>query len=136
VRRKRRNFNEQILEMDAGDIGNPDRTGNYRDSFCTHHRFGFYRARGFDGWHGPMMQNHHGFGFDRFHGPMMQSRGFGHLGGIFFFLGGLLKLAFFGALLYGAYWLGKRNARVVLDAATSPPAPAPIDESEAGPKDT
>jgi hypothetical protein len=52
------------------------------------------------------------------HGPMMGPRG-GRFGlfGPFLFLGWLARLAFFGALLYGAYWLGKRNARVVLDPA-------------------
>lgn len=102
--------------------------------FALHHRFGFSAARGFDNWHGPMLRDHHGFGFDRFHGPMMHGRGFGH----FFFLGGLVKLIFFGALLYGAYWLGRRNARVVLDPTTSPPAPAVEPESppEPGRKDT
>jgi hypothetical protein len=87
--------------------------------FALHHRFGFSAARGFDNWHGPMLRDHHGFGVDRFHGPMMHGRGFGR----FFFLGGFVKLIFFSALLYGVYWLGKRNARVVLDPATSPPAP-------------
>jgi len=100
--------------------------------FALHHRFGFGTARGFDNWHGPMLRDHHGFSFHRFHGPMMHGRGFGHWGGIFFLFGGLLKLALFSALLYGAYWLGKRNARVVLDPATSPPAPAV--EPEAPPK--
>ena len=97
--------------------------------FALHHRFGFSAARSFDNWHGPMLRDHHEFGFDRFHDPMMHVRGFGHGGGIFFFFGGFLKLAFFGALLYGAYWLGKRNARVVLDPATSRPAPAVKPES-------
>jgi len=92
--------------------------------FVLHYRFGFNMARDFDGRHGPMIQNHHGFGFDRFQGPMMSGRGFGYGRGILFLFGGLLKLAFFGALLYGAYWLGKRNARLVVDPATSPPAPA------------
>ena len=99
--------------------------------FALHHRFSFSTARGFDSWHGPMLRGHHEFGFDRFHGPMMHGRGLGRWGGSFFF-GGLLKLVFFGAMLYGAYWLGKRNARVVLDPATSPPAPAV--EPEAPPK--
>jgi hypothetical protein len=104
--------------------------------FALHHRFGFNMARGFEGGHGPMLQNHHGFGFDRFHGPMMVGRGFGHGHGIFFLFGGLLKLAFLAALLYGAYWLGKRNARVVLDPAASTPAPTvePGEPSEPGRK--
>ena len=105
-------------------------------SFALHNQLGFRATRGFDRWHGPMMRDHHEFGLDRFHAPMMHRRGFGHWGGIFFLFGGLLKLAFFSAMLYGAYWLGKRNARVVLNPATSPPASVPMDESEARPKDT
>ena len=100
--------------------------------FALHHRFGFSAARSFDNWHGPTLRDHHGFGFDRVHGPMRRGRVFGH----FFFLGGLVKLIFFSALLYGAYWLGKRNARVVFDPTTNPPAPVSTDKSEAGPKDT
>ena len=70
--------------------------------------------RGNDGWNNvpmPMMRGRGGFGLG-FFGPLV-------------FLGGLVKLAFFSALLYGAYWLGKRNARVVVNAppATSEPAP-------------
>jgi hypothetical protein len=102
--------------------------------FAMHSVFGFSMARGFDGWNGPMMRDHHGLGFDRFHGPLMYGRGFGPWGAFSFF-GGLVKLAFFGALLYGAYWLGKRNARVVLDPSTGPSAPAPTVEPEAGPED-
>ena len=87
--------------------------------FALHHRFGFSAARGFDNWHSPMLRDHHGFGFDRFHSPMMHGSSFGH----FFFLGRFVKLIFFGVLLYRAYRLGKRNARVVFDPATSPPPP-------------
>jgi hypothetical protein len=79
-----------------------------------------------------MMREHHGLGFDRFPGPLMHGRGFGPWGAFSFF-GGLVKLAFFGALLYGAYWLGKRNARVVLDSSKGPSAPKV--EPEAGPED-
>jgi len=106
--------------------------------FALHHRFGFSAAGGFDNRHGPMLRDHHGFGFHRFHSPMMHGRGFGRWGGSFFFFGGFLKLAFFGTLLYGAYWLGKRNARVVLDPATRRPAPVVEPESppEPGRKDT
>lgn len=79
----------------------------------TYHALPFERnpmMRNYDGWNdGPMMNHSRGVGF---FGP-------------FLFLGGLSKLVFFGALLYGAYWLGKRNARVVLDAAPSAPEPAP-----------
>lgn len=62
-------------------------------------------GRGDDGWNHPMMGNApysmHGFGFAPFGG--------------FFLLGGLVKLALFFGLLYGAYWLGRRNARIALD---------------------
>jgi hypothetical protein len=90
--------------------------------------------RGFDGQRGPEMFNDpHGFngwnaprGFDGFRGPMGRGRGFGHLGMAFMFIGGLFRLVVFGALLYGAYWLGKRNARVVLNSAPAiEPAEAP-----------
>lgn len=75
---------------------------------------------------GPMMR---GYDFRWQSGPMMRGgRGFGG----FFMLGGLgwlVRLAFFGLLLYGAYWLGRRNARVVVDprtpAAAAPVSPAP-----------
>jgi hypothetical protein len=33
-----------------------------------------------------------------------------------------VKLAFFGALFYGAYWLGKRNARIVLSPTPKTPS--------------
>ncbi len=104
--------------------------------FAMHFAFGFGPAHSFTSWHGPMMQNPHGFSFDRFHWPMMHRRRFGLLGNPIFFFGGLIKLAFFGALLFGAYWLGKRNARVVLDSSTNSPAPAPAApvEPEAKPK--
>jgi hypothetical protein len=58
-------------------------------------------------WHsGPMM---HGYGPDRNFGPGASPFNW------FFFLGGFLRLVVFGLLLYGAYWLGRRNARVVVD---------------------
>ncbi len=77
--------------------------------------------------------------FDRLHhGPMMRfGRGGFGLFGPFLFLGGLLKLVFFGALLYGAYWLGRRNARVVLSPSTPRPTPSTTEtvvEPEAPPK--
>lgn len=74
---------------------------------------------------GPMMR-----GDSWRYGPMMYGgRSFGghsFLGG----LGSLLHLALFGLLLYGAYSLGRRNARVVMDPRTPapispPPAPEP-----------
>jgi hypothetical protein len=36
-------------------------------------------------------------------------------GGGFALFGGLVRLAFFGLVLYGVYWLGRRNARIALD---------------------
>jgi len=84
----------------------------------------FMMARG---WDGPMMRGNDGWNRGWHDGPMMMGRGgFSPFFGPFALLGGLVKLAFFGALLYGAYWLGKRNARVVLDsppAASAEPAP-------------
>ena len=82
-------------------------------------------ARGFD--NGPMMRGNDGWNNGPM--PMMRGRGgFGFLGPLVF-LGGLVKLAFFGALLYGAYWLGKRNARVVVNAPPAASEPAPKDLS-------
>jgi len=85
---------------------------------------GFMMARG---WDGPMMRGNDGWNRGWHDGPMMMGRGgFSPFFGPFAVLGGLVKLAFFGALLYGAYWLGKRNARVVLDSPPAVPAePAP-----------
>jgi len=70
----------------------------------------------------PMMGERGGYG------PMMGGYYPGFGGG--FFLGGLLHLIVFLGLLYGAYWLGRRNARITLDpkpvkAVAAPPAPEP-----------
>jgi hypothetical protein len=46
--------------------------------------------------------------------PMMGRSSFIPFGG-FSLLGGLVKLVLFLGLLYGAYWLGRRNARIALD---------------------
>ncbi|MGE5250002.1 MAG: hypothetical protein ACM3QS_07270 [Bacteroidota bacterium] len=48
---------------------------------------------------------------------------------------GLLCLLVLGALLYGAYWLGRRNARVVIEAKSpaAPPPAAPAPPVETGP---
>ncbi len=107
--------------------------------FLLHFAFGNNLIRGFDG-RGPMMMerfgpNHPGFGRE-FRGPMMGMRGGFGFFGPFRLLGGLVELALFGVLLYGAYWLGKRNARVVMEpapvaakvAAANPP-PAERDQS-------
>jgi hypothetical protein len=88
-------------------------------------------------WNGPMMGRDndkwtHPQIWQRDNGwqhPMMNSRG---MGGGFFMLGGLAKLALFFGLLYGAYWLGRRNARITLDpapAATLADVSAPEAES-------
>jgi hypothetical protein len=80
------------------------------------------------GWgNGPMTR---GDNFGRPMGPLMRvGLGFRPFGGLFSMLGGVVRLAFFGALLYGAYWLGRRNARVVMEprapGAPPPAAPAP-----------
>ncbi|MEW6405804.1 MAG: hypothetical protein AB1649_28775, partial [Chloroflexota bacterium] len=71
-------------------------------------------TRGFDE-RGPGWMDRQGWthpGFERgLRGPMgMRMRGDFGFFGPFAFLGNLVKLAFFGALLYGAYWLGRRNA--------------------------
>ncbi len=50
--------------------------------------------------------------------PMMNTRNFTPFVG-FAVLGGLVRLALFFGLLYGAFWLGRRNARIAID-----PAPA------------
>jgi hypothetical protein len=63
--------------------------------------------RGNDGWNLPMMRNDQ-------HYRMLGGRGFTPFGG-FFLLGGLAKLVIFFGLLYGAYWLGRRNARIAID---------------------
>jgi hypothetical protein len=102
--------------------------------YAMNRYFGFEARADFTTWRGPMMSNRGGFGWDD--GPMgcgsdrgyphgMGGYGFSPFFGGFFFLGGLLKLAFFGALLYGAYWLGRRNARVAVDpvAPVLPPTP-------------
>ena len=69
----------------------------------------------------PYIQNH----------PMMYDRGFVPFGG-FFVLGGLLKPILFFGLLYGAYWLGRRNARIAIDPAPAArvDAPAPLKSPE------
>jgi hypothetical protein len=70
-------------------------------------------------------------------GPLPRHRFLPFFGGLML-IAGLVKLAFFGALLYGAYWLGKRNARLTLDAAPGPRPPsrpaAPAVEPDSTPK--
>jgi hypothetical protein len=83
--------------------------------------YGYTQDRPFErNWNGPMM----GRGDDGWRRPMMVDRGLMPFGGFFLF-GGLLKWILFFGLLYGAYWLGRRNARISLD-----PRPAsPVDAS-------
>ncbi len=84
----------------------------------------------------PNMPRNFGYGHGPMDGdrgwrpPMFGQRGFGFLPffpffGGFFLFGGLVKLVIFGLLLYGAYWLGRRNARLVVDPKPAAPAPAP-----------
>ena len=97
--------------------------------FVLHYAFGNNLVRGFDS-RVPMMQpfgrDPHGFG-PGFRAPMTGRRGGFGFFGPFMFFGGVLRLVLFGALLYGAYWLGKRNARVVLAPA---PAAAPLQRQD------
>ncbi len=104
----------------------------------SHMAGGWDEVRSFDGqWSHPMMR-------DNWDGPRQRgdwnhpmthapgacagvnSRRFSPFGGFFFF-GGLVKFALFAGLLYGAYWLGRRNARITLD----PKPGAPVDASAA-----
>mgnify|MGYP001559081069 CR=1 FL=1 len=86
--------------------------------------------RGDDGWTNQprMWERNDGWSHPMTPAPSacagVYERGFTPHGG-FFLLGGLVKLALFFGLIYGAYWLGRRNARITLD-----PAPAaPVDAS-------
>ena len=100
----------------------------------SHMAGGWDEVRSFDGqWSRPMMRDdwHPRSDWNR---PMMRDRGFVPFGGFFLF-GGLVKFALFVGLLYGAYWLGRRNARVTLDPSTSsgqrPKPSASVDASAA-----
>lgn len=95
---------------------NPEMGRNFNDPH------GFGGQPGFEGQPGFYGKGDHGRGFD---GGRGHGRGFGP----FMFIGGLFRLAFFGALLYGAYWLGKRNAHVVYDPAPAAPVIQPADEA-------
>jgi hypothetical protein len=81
-------------------------------------RQGWTHAEVERGLRGPRLMRMHMRGDFGFFGPLA-------------FLGTVLKLALFGVLLYGAYWLGRRNARVVLEPApvrpASPPAEPPTE---------
>jgi hypothetical protein len=82
----------------------------------------FDKQNGFNDWNGPRGFGDNGGWSNR--GEGHRGRGFGFFGPLMF-IGGLLKLAVFGGLLYGAYWLGKRNARITLDAAPAALSPSP-----------
>jgi hypothetical protein len=71
-----------------------------------------YESNWNNGWQHPMMGGR-GYNDGRQY-PMMGGRGFLPFGG-FAVLGGLVRLVLFFGVLYGAYWLGKRNARFALD---------------------
>ena len=97
----------------------------------SHMSTGLGRTMPFEqNWNSPMQRgdwNQQNPGNQRNH-PMMNSRGFAPFGG-FAVLGGLVRLALFFGLLYGAYWLGRRNARITLD-----PKPVACVEASAAPK--
>ena len=70
---------------------------------------------------------------DRWNHPIMNTRSFAPFGG-FFLLGGLARLALFFGLLYGAYWLGRRNARIALDPVPVARVDAPaVPEADSAP---
>ncbi|MBI5933097.1 MAG: hypothetical protein HY867_05270 [Chloroflexi bacterium] len=106
----------------------------------SHMAGGWDEVRSFDGqWTHPMMRNdwespmqRGGWDGPRQRGdwnyPMMASRRFSPFGGFFLF-GGLVKFVLFAGLIYGAYWLGRRNARITLD-----PKPGASVDASAAPK--
>ena len=108
----------------------------------THMALGWDGARSFDGaWQHPMTRGNDGWTnqprmWERNSGwshPMTYDRGFAPPGG-FFLLGGLVKLALFAGLLYFAYWLGRRNARIALDPRPAARVDAsPVPEVDAAP---
>lgn len=77
----------------------------------------FDKPYDFDGWDNPRgFEGNRGWGQ---RGPWDHHGWYFGFFGPFAFLGGLIKLSVFFGLLYGAYWLGRRNARIALDP---PPA--------------
>ncbi|RJP52284.1 MAG: hypothetical protein C4583_06970 [Anaerolineaceae bacterium] len=94
--------------------------------------YGYSLDRPFDReWNSPMQRNWDSRMPDRWSHPMMTTRNFVPFGG-FFLLGGLMRFALFFGLLYGAYWLGRRNARITLDSQPS----APVDTTTPPEADT
>lgn len=96
---------------------------SYRESPFGNEGYGPMMQRGNDGWGQPPMTGRRAGGWDHH-----MTGGYSPFFGGLFLLGGLLKLAIFLGLLYGAYWLGKRNARIALDPA---PAASVMDASAA-----
>ena len=94
--------------------------------YAWHRGYGFDKSYGFDEWDRPARFDCPR-GWDYPHGGMV-------FFSPFFFLHGLLKLAVFAGLLYGAYWLGTRNARITLDSAPATPPPAPKRGNKTGRK--
>jgi len=90
----------------------------------SHMAGGMEEIRSFQGeWNRPMMRNDWNQRGDWSH-PMMNTRRSMPFGGFSIF-GGLVRFALFAGLLYGAYWLGRRNARFAIDPAPSAPVDAP-----------
>lgn len=90
----------------------------------THHEIGWNMPLDRD-WNRPMQRQWNGQTPGQWDHPMMNRRSFTPFGG-FFMLGGLVKLVLFFGVLYGAYWLGRRNARVTLDSKPAAPAEVPV----------
>jgi hypothetical protein len=112
--------------------------------YAPGYNFGFGAPRTVYSWHAPLQDGQRSWepgpmwgGFDDQRAPLMGHRGwraplFGHHGfgyfpffSPFMFVIGLLKLIIFGFLLYGAYWLGRHNARIVMS-----PSPAASEPGE------
>jgi hypothetical protein len=104
---------------------------SYRDAPFGNEGYGPMMQRGNEGWGQPSMtlapgasagvSDRYGGGGER---SMMGGRDSHRFGGGFSLFGGLVKLALFVGLLYLAYWLGRRNARIAFDP--KPAAPAPV----------
>jgi hypothetical protein len=92
---------------------------------------GWDEVRSFDGqWSRPMMRGDGEGPMQRgdWNHPIIMTRRFTPFGGFSPF-GGLVKFALFFGLLYGAYWLGRRNARIAID-----PTPVSRVDTSAAPK--
>jgi hypothetical protein len=80
-------------------------------------------------WEMPMYRPWSMQGPGEWNHPMMARRGIRSFGG-FHPLAGLLQVVVFFGLLYGAYWLGRRNARITVDPQ---PTAKPVTEPESTP---